>query len=461
MAATGAVLAKQWLNNYARASHTGSLEIQSLCRMEKLLALEAWGLRTFVEALATLLVSFALFFVALTDYLWTIHRALAMAVLAFSGTGALGYLFTLVAAAIDPSCPFQTPVSLGIQVMVSALARSVGVAFLWKRVNTILRTQSVKVLAGLREQLFAHQLMSWSWVKDRLSSSWPWASPIPALIKVWRTWAPKLSEEEEKLRGSQGAGIGYKSSLQKERLSAQSVLWMMEFSSNDDDLRAIADNIPALSHSSPVRLIAHSPFFSRLLSQLIHSRIRLEYDGSYEAEEDAVAYSIAVAHILAADPITIRDTLYDAIQERDTKPRLSKTSRDLRGLEVGILQLCISAEESNEVGFSTGERRTGRSNLEGSIKAAIQSMDLISKKSALSLSTLLTLSGSPLTASNAYMTAIPETDGFFGLAALSLRQEMESEMGKHQRVDDRVEDVWSARMGYGYFAFRFIATKVC
>ncbi|KAG8880615.1 hypothetical protein FRB97_000663 [Tulasnella sp. 331] len=75
----GAVLAKQWLQLYERAGQTGPIDQQALRRTEKFAGAEKWGLHPVVETLATLLlVSLALFFIALTDYLWTVEKKVAL-----------------------------------------------------------------------------------------------------------------------------------------------------------------------------------------------------------------------------------------------------------------------------------------------------------------------------------------------------------------------------------------------
>lgn len=116
LAATGAVLAKQWLLNYERTGQSGSPGTQGLLRTEKFLRANRWALKVVVDILPTLLLmSLALFFIALADYLWTINRPVALVVLAFAAAGAVGYSFASVAAAIDRYRPFQTSVAYSIR----------------------------------------------------------------------------------------------------------------------------------------------------------------------------------------------------------------------------------------------------------------------------------------------------------------------------------------------------------
>ncbi|KAG8996862.1 hypothetical protein FRB94_007992 [Tulasnella sp. JGI-2019a] len=126
-AAFGAVLAKQWLQFY---EHTGKLvraDIKGQSRTERYYGAESWGLRVVVEALPTLLlISLALFFGALVDYLWTINKPAAVIVTAFAATMALFYCLTVVMAAIFPRCPFQTGPSVGLRHLCQRASRLLG-----------------------------------------------------------------------------------------------------------------------------------------------------------------------------------------------------------------------------------------------------------------------------------------------------------------------------------------------
>ncbi|KAG8887389.1 hypothetical protein FRB98_009699 [Tulasnella sp. 332] len=451
MAATGAVLAKQWLSNYERTSYTGSLESQALHRTEKFLALETWGLHVVVEALPTLLlISFALFFIALIDYLWTIHHVLALVVLAFSAAGVLAYLYTLIAAAMDSCCPFQTPVSLQISGAVSMIGRVIGATFWWKR---------VKKLAGMMEALgrdrasLARLWAPRNGMKDESSHNQVSTLSTCDSGRKWRPWVSDPSRDKVLAGTSSMLSLEHRRALRKEELSAQSIVYLLKYSTSEDDLRSVADNIPALIHPEPVRLIARSPFFPRLLNQLIQTRLGLACEGNHKLEADALAYSVAVAHVLAADPTAIRDMIYEVIRDRDTKPKQSKISRDVFALEVGIVGLCLNVKPSGEgcgevrLSVLAAGRAAGASNLNTSTKAVIRTLDMIERQTALSLSTLLALSGSALATSNDYISKIPPTNSFFSLAALSLRQEIQSGIGLKQPIQRRVDTVWLARSG--------------
>lgn len=106
------MLAKQWLQSYERTGHTGSHKRQALLRTEKWVGAQVWGLRAVVEVLPTiLLLSLGLFFVALCDYLWSTNTKVALVAVVFTIAGGAFYIVTVIAAAIDTRCPFQTPPS--------------------------------------------------------------------------------------------------------------------------------------------------------------------------------------------------------------------------------------------------------------------------------------------------------------------------------------------------------------
>ncbi|KAG8985263.1 hypothetical protein FRB93_005913 [Tulasnella sp. JGI-2019a] len=119
LAAAGAVLAKQWLQSYERTGQAGSRRNQAILRTQKCVCAESWGLRPVVEALPTLLlISLALFFVALCDLLWSTSQPVAFVAVAFTAAGAMFYAFTVIAAAVDEFCPYQTAVSTVIRELV-------------------------------------------------------------------------------------------------------------------------------------------------------------------------------------------------------------------------------------------------------------------------------------------------------------------------------------------------------
>ncbi|KAG8983322.1 hypothetical protein FRB93_007301 [Tulasnella sp. JGI-2019a] len=135
LAAVGAVLAKQWPQSYERTGQTGPLDQQAIRRTEKFVGAEKWGLRRVVEALATLLlISLALFFVALVNYLWTVNETVAIVVLGFAAAGGLFYLLIITLTAIFSACPYQTGPSAGLRqpyLLLQRLIYSPNIKWLW------------------------------------------------------------------------------------------------------------------------------------------------------------------------------------------------------------------------------------------------------------------------------------------------------------------------------------------
>ncbi|KAG8980704.1 hypothetical protein FRB93_009058 [Tulasnella sp. JGI-2019a] len=116
LAAAGAMLAKQWLQEYVRTGQTGSVKEQARRRADKFRGAEQWGLRLVVEALPTLLlISLGLFFVGLVDYIWTVDRTVALVVLAFEVLGVAFYGFTVATSIVYDASPFQTAISTAIR----------------------------------------------------------------------------------------------------------------------------------------------------------------------------------------------------------------------------------------------------------------------------------------------------------------------------------------------------------
>ncbi|KAG8887921.1 hypothetical protein FRB98_008746 [Tulasnella sp. 332] len=116
LAATGAVLAEQWLQNYGRTGRTGPVEALAIRRTEKLVGAENWGLRQVVEGIATLLlISLTLCFITLVDYLWTVNKPVALPVLVFAAARAFLHVAMIVVAAINATCPSQTGPSAALR----------------------------------------------------------------------------------------------------------------------------------------------------------------------------------------------------------------------------------------------------------------------------------------------------------------------------------------------------------
>ena len=107
-----AVLGKQWILYYKRASTWGSIVDRGKERQVKFAGLQKWGLLFIVGLLPVLLhLALLLFGIGLTFYLWDIDLSTARVTLVVTCIGCAFYTCIAVAAAIWSDCPFKTPVS--------------------------------------------------------------------------------------------------------------------------------------------------------------------------------------------------------------------------------------------------------------------------------------------------------------------------------------------------------------
>lgn len=122
LAASGAVLGKQWLNSYkAAARGTGSLEERCMRRQMKLDGLERSRLRSFLQAFLVLLQIALLFFsFSLCIKAWTENLVVYVYVTGGTSFGIVFYLWTTALSVQSPHSPFWTP-------------HSVAAGYIWKR----------------------------------------------------------------------------------------------------------------------------------------------------------------------------------------------------------------------------------------------------------------------------------------------------------------------------------------
>lgn len=119
-----AMLGKQWVNRYLR-SRGGSAADKSRNRQRKLDGFEKWHFHLVIESLPAMLqFALLLFGCALSQYLWTISRAVAGVAVAVTLFGVTVYMFFTLAAIVSYNCPYQTPPSLIIRVLVNHLTQN-------------------------------------------------------------------------------------------------------------------------------------------------------------------------------------------------------------------------------------------------------------------------------------------------------------------------------------------------
>ncbi|KAG9007230.1 hypothetical protein FRB95_006195 [Tulasnella sp. JGI-2019a] len=330
-AAFGAVLAKQWLQFY---EHTGELERsekKGRSRTERYYGAESWGLRIVVEALPTLLlISLALFFGALADYLWTINKPAAITITAFAAALGLFYCITVVAAAIFPHCPFQTAPSVGLRHLYQRTSRLLGKNT--SLINSASRSKprwrsaisEVKKkgwISGARASVRAMRILlrriRGAPRRIRTSVRKFWASCKWILIDFiyfpdYYLHLPPLPLSVIPLTIWMWIREGYRRAGQpdKDITHAQSALWIMETAHDHEHLLVVAKNVTSLDKWDAVRILRESQEFPKLLYGFHASLIALQqaHERKVKAKtvepllDTVLSFARAVAHIILTDP---------------------------------------------------------------------------------------------------------------------------------------------------------------
>jgi len=108
-----AVLGKQWILYYTRATTWGNIVDRGKERQVKLAGLQKWGLHLIMESLPVMLqFALLLFGIALAVYLWDVDVSVAEVVLVVTSFGFAFYVCITMAATIWRDCPLQTPLSI-------------------------------------------------------------------------------------------------------------------------------------------------------------------------------------------------------------------------------------------------------------------------------------------------------------------------------------------------------------
>ena len=111
-----AVLGKQWILYYTRATTWGNVTNRGKERQTKLVGLQKWRLELVMEFLPVVLqLALLLFAVALIVYLWDLDALIAGVVLGVTLFGTAFYLCIAILATVYSDCPFQTPISVRLQ----------------------------------------------------------------------------------------------------------------------------------------------------------------------------------------------------------------------------------------------------------------------------------------------------------------------------------------------------------
>ena len=136
-----AVLGKQWVAYYTRASTWGSIVDREKERHLKFVGLQKWRLRFIMGSLPVLLLfALPLFGIGLSVYLWDLDLSAATIVAGFTCFGTAFYAFTTVAATTWIDCPFQTPLSILLLKVLPYKRESPALVcvWLWRRAKGLL-----------------------------------------------------------------------------------------------------------------------------------------------------------------------------------------------------------------------------------------------------------------------------------------------------------------------------------
>ncbi|KAG8874473.1 hypothetical protein FRB98_008399 [Tulasnella sp. 332] len=361
LAAAGAVLAKQWLQYYERMGHTGPIREQGMERTKKFIGAKKWGLVRVVESLpGLLLISLGLFATALVDYLWGVHRSVAMVFSAFGAVGSLAFIFTVLVGAIYEACPFQMSFSRPLRNLYHASQK------LPKDAKEILEDPHIRirtvidryrpVLGDIRGGIQRRLRRTWQQVLQGdaevvFDIIWIVAQPVVFPITAGFTWI------RAKLRiisewGREGLQVE-----EEEWISARSAIWMAETAPELDNIIIIAQNLPLASRRESLQLIAESHAFRCILYWLRSSLLKLRGEHRRGPDvENAVALASAVAHIVLADRRCGREAvcrIFEKIGSLDWLVELCE--KEPEGLEALMIHLLAIARVFSESDSEQGQ----------------------------------------------------------------------------------------------------------
>ncbi|KAG2118086.1 uncharacterized protein F5147DRAFT_256990 [Suillus discolor] len=181
LAAFGAVLGKQWLSHYKSTARGKD-------RQEKLDGLEAWHFHAVLLSFLMLLqISFFIFGIALSAFVWNQQGATAIAVIVVMAFGLFFCLFIIVASLKFPQCPFQTFISAFLRFIGGHLPAQVTAG--WKGSKEMCSSHDPRELKESREIASAVRSMRWIFntsTNPEVISSAAWLLPT---IR----WAPKVN----------------------------------------------------------------------------------------------------------------------------------------------------------------------------------------------------------------------------------------------------------------------------
>ena len=118
LAAFVAMLGKQWLNRYTSVER-GSVVDRGRNRKRKMDGMVTWQFGLVMECLPLMLqAALLLLGYALSDYLFFINKVVASVIIGFAVFGLFFYFLIVSAATLSYNCPFQTPLSLLLHLLI-------------------------------------------------------------------------------------------------------------------------------------------------------------------------------------------------------------------------------------------------------------------------------------------------------------------------------------------------------
>ncbi|KAG8923705.1 hypothetical protein FRC01_012461 [Tulasnella sp. 417] len=263
LAAVGAMLGKEWLQNYDRTAQPGLLEEQARQRQRKYDGAKRWHLEETVQFLPNILLfSVVLFFIGLVELLLPMNKVVAGFVISLFGAGTVLSLATIVAGTFSHDGPYQ-----------SAACR--GIFWVGKAVATGFKM--VKMFALLLPGL---QFPRWQDIVNFAGASVHPTATVTLPIRV---------EEEDQIMSSLLGGADG-----EEMLNARAAHWTLQTTTNLDDQLVVAQNICNLAAKTCFIMAQDSNVWRYLLlvtSRALHRWHRQPEDAKKRtaAEQSGVA----------------------------------------------------------------------------------------------------------------------------------------------------------------------------
>ncbi|KAG8847478.1 hypothetical protein FRB96_001619 [Tulasnella sp. 330] len=249
------------------------------------------------------------------------------------------------------------------------------------------------------------------------------------LTDMWKEFGAGMTDEEK---------LFQKTALIDEKISARSIVWMMENATNKTDLLSAADMIPSLTRREATELMAGQKAMTRLID-LFQSSLTVVVDSNATDADDALIFGRAVAHVLLADPASCLETVREALLESQVRS-LWTSYWKAQLIQPSLQALCAG------MFAMTSENDTVES-FPAAAAAAFEEMQRgkVEPTTVVAFSGLLTLSRFGL--SGAILEyGIPHSDALFSLVCLEI---IERTNGQRSSLADRVRYFWLARDGSG------------